>query len=123
MATTAHQQPMKMILDNRRIAIREVADDVGISFGSCQVIFENVLGIQRAAAEIVPKLLHFEQKQRCMNIAQKMLTTCNDDPVLLKKVITGEESRVMTLKPKSNQPNGSVQKSQERKKHVKFGQM
>ena len=29
----------KMILDNRRITIREVAADVGISFGSCQAIF------------------------------------------------------------------------------------
>ena len=28
----------KMILDNRRITIREVADDVEISFGLCQVI-------------------------------------------------------------------------------------
>ena len=29
----------KMILDNRRITIREVAADVGISFRSCQAIF------------------------------------------------------------------------------------
>ena len=33
----------KMILHNRRIAIREVADDVDISFGSCQAIFTAVL--------------------------------------------------------------------------------
>ena len=32
----------KMILDNCRIPIREVADDVGISFGSCQAIFMDV---------------------------------------------------------------------------------
>ena len=29
----------KIIFDNHRITIREVADNVGISFGSCQVIF------------------------------------------------------------------------------------
>ena len=40
----------KMILDNRRISIREFADDVGISFGSCQAIFTDVLGMKRAAA-------------------------------------------------------------------------
>ena len=28
----------KRILDNRRITITELADDVGISFGSCQII-------------------------------------------------------------------------------------
>ena len=52
----------KMILDNRRITIREVADDVRISFGSCQAIFTDVLGMKRAAVKIVPKLLNFDQK-------------------------------------------------------------
>ena len=51
-----------MILDNRRITIRDLADDVGISFGSCQAIFMDVLGMKRAAAKIVPKLLNFEQE-------------------------------------------------------------
>ena len=78
----------KMISDNRRITIGEVTDDVVISFGSCQVIFTNVLGIQRAAAKIVKKLLNVEQKQLHMDTSQKMLTTFSDNPDLLKKVIT-----------------------------------
>ena len=81
-----------MILDNRQIIIREVADDVGISFFSCQGIFTDILGIKRAVVKIVQKLLNFEQKQCHMNIAQEILTTFNDDPDLLKKVITGDES-------------------------------
>ena len=48
-----------MILDNRRSTIREVADDVGVSFGSSQAIFTDVLGMERAAAKIVSKLLNF----------------------------------------------------------------
>ena len=47
-----------------------------------------------AAVKIIPKLLNFEQKQRHMYIAQKMLTTFNDDPDLLKKIISGDESWV-----------------------------
>ena len=77
-----------MILDNRRISVREVADDVGILFGSCQAIFNDVLGMKRAAAKIVPKLQNFEQKHRRLDISQEMLTTFNDNPDLLKKVIT-----------------------------------
>ena len=90
----------KMILDYpRRITIREVADDVGISFGSCQAIFMNVFGMKRAASKIVSKLLNFEQKQRRMDdIAQELLTAFNNDPDLLKKVTTGDESWV-TPKP------------------------
>ena len=59
----------KLILDNRRINCREVADDIGISFGSCQEIFTDVSGMKRAAAKIVPKLLNFQHKQRRMDIA------------------------------------------------------
>ena len=47
-----------------------------------------------AAAKFVPKLLNFKQKQRRMNIAQEVLTAFNNDPDLLKKVITGDESWV-----------------------------
>ena len=78
-----------MILDNRRITIREVANDVDISFGLCQSIFTDVLDVKRAAEKIVPKLRNFEQKQRRMDIAQEILITFNDDPDSLKNVITG----------------------------------
>ena len=54
----------EMVMNDRRITIREVADDVGISIGSCHDIFSNVLGMKRVAAKSVPKLLNFEQKQR-----------------------------------------------------------
>ena len=48
----------KIILNIRRITIREVGDDVGISFGACQTIFTDVLSIKRVAAKIVAKLLN-----------------------------------------------------------------
>ena len=48
-----------MILNKRQITMRVIADDIGISFGLCQVIFTDVLGMKRAAAKIVPKLLDF----------------------------------------------------------------
>ena len=74
----------KIILDNLRITIRKIADGFGISFGSHQAIFTDVLGMKRVAVKIVPKLLNFEQNQCRMNIAQEMLTAFNDDPDLLK---------------------------------------
>ena len=44
----------KLIFYNRRIVIREVADDVSISLGSGETIFTDFLGMKRAAAKIVP---------------------------------------------------------------------
>ena len=64
----------EMVMNDRRITIREVADDVGMSIGSCHEIFSNVLGMKRVAAKFVPKLLNFEQKQRQMEVAQESLT-------------------------------------------------
>ena len=63
--------------------------------------------MKRAAAMIVPKLLNFEQKKRRMDIAQEILTTFDDDPDLLRKVITDDESWVYSYniqtKAKSSQ--------------------
>ena len=55
------EEVRKISLDNRRITIREVADDVGITFGSWQASFMDALGMKRRATKIVPKLLNFEQ--------------------------------------------------------------
>ncbi|UYV69704.1 hypothetical protein LAZ67_7000325 [Cordylochernes scorpioides] len=84
----------KMILANRRITVREVAEDLNISIGSCHSIFINDLGTRRVAAKFVPKLLNCDQKQHRMNIANEMLDSVRDDPNLLQRVKTGDEACV-----------------------------
>ncbi|UYV61131.1 hypothetical protein LAZ67_1003537 [Cordylochernes scorpioides] len=79
----------KMILANRRITVREVAEDLNISIGSCYSIFINDLGMRRVATKFVPKLLNCDQKQHRMNIANEMLVSVRDDPNMLQSVITG----------------------------------
>ncbi|UYV61688.1 hypothetical protein LAZ67_1005921 [Cordylochernes scorpioides] len=85
----------KMILANRRITVREVAEDLNISIGSCHSIFINDLGMRRVAAKFVPKLLNFNQKQHRMNIANEMLDSVRDDPNLLQRIITGDKAGVV----------------------------
>jgi len=46
-----------LILQNRRLTIREIAEDVGISFGSCQAILTEKLNMHRVAAKFVPRVL------------------------------------------------------------------
>ncbi|UYV62710.1 hypothetical protein LAZ67_2001663 [Cordylochernes scorpioides] len=84
-----------MILANRRITVREVAEDLNIPIGSCHSIFINDLGMRRVAAKFVPKLLNCDQKQHRMNIANEMLDSVRDDPNLLQRVITGDEAGVV----------------------------
>ena len=64
----------KMILNNRRITIREVADDVGISFGLCQAFFWRCFR-HETCGRLFRNCYIFEQKQSHVDIAQKMLTT------------------------------------------------
>ncbi|UYV80513.1 hypothetical protein LAZ67_19000396 [Cordylochernes scorpioides] len=84
----------KMILANRPITVKEVAEDLNISIGSCHSIFINDLGMRRVAAKYVPNLLNCDQKQHRMNIADEMLDSVRDDPNLLQRVITGNEAWV-----------------------------
>lgn len=74
----------KIVEENRRITITEVAEDDGISVGSCHAIFSDVLGMNRVAAKFVPKLLNVDQKNRRMCNAQELLNDDDDDPDLLK---------------------------------------
>ena len=45
----------EMVVGNRRLTIRELADMVGISFGSVQTILKDHLGIRRIKSSLVAK--------------------------------------------------------------------
>ena len=47
----------KIVLANRRITAREVAEDLNISIGSSHSILTNDFGMTRVDAKFVPKLL------------------------------------------------------------------
>lgn len=53
------EKAKEMVMNDRGITIREVADDVGISIGSCHEIFSYVLGMKRVAAKICSEIDRF----------------------------------------------------------------
>ena len=74
-------------MENHRIANREVANDVGISFGSCQAIISDVLDMRCVAGKICPEIVDVDQKQCRKDIAQKLLNEVSDNPELLKRCL------------------------------------
>jgi AraC-like DNA-binding protein len=83
-----------LILEDRRLTVREIADQVGISTGSAHSILTEDLHMCRVVAKSVPKLLSQEQQQLCLEVARDMLECASGDPEFLKTVITGDETWV-----------------------------
>ena len=73
-----------LILQNRRLIIREIAEDVGIGFGSCQAILTEKLNIHRVASKSVPRVLTEDQKANRVNISQELLYRVSVDEKLLE---------------------------------------
>jgi hypothetical protein len=81
-----------MILQNRCLTIREIAKDVGISYGSCQAILTDKFNMHRVAAKFMPRVLTEDQKANRVNISQELLDRISVDENFLKTIVTGDET-------------------------------
>jgi histone-lysine N-methyltransferase SETMAR len=83
-----------LILEDRCLTVREIADKVGISTCSSHSIVTEDLHMCRVVAKFVPKLLSQEQQQLCLEVVQDILECASGDPESLKTVFTGDETWV-----------------------------
>jgi len=83
-----------VIRGNRHLTVREVADEVSISIGSCHQIFTEKLQMRRVSAKFVPRLLTDGQKENRDKISQELLANANGNENFLKNIITGDETWV-----------------------------
>jgi hypothetical protein len=91
-----------LILKDRCLTVRDIADDVGNSTGSAHSIVTKDLQMCRAVAKFVPKLLSSqEQQQLCLEVTWDMLECANEDPEFLKTVITGDQMWVYRYDPET----------------------
>ena len=85
----------KIELANRRITVREVAEDLNISIGLCRSIFTINLAMRRVAAKFAQKLLNSTKNSIILRLVRScwtLLDSVRKDPNLLQRVITGDES-------------------------------
>jgi len=76
------------------LTIRDIAEDVGFSYGSCQAILTENLSMHRVAAKFMPHVLTEDQKANHVNISQELLDCVNVDENFLKTIVTGNETWV-----------------------------
>ncbi|KAF2879594.1 hypothetical protein ILUMI_26576, partial [Ignelater luminosus] len=62
------QKIAKMVHANRRLTIRELADELNISYGSVQSILTDNLQTRRVSAKFVPRFLTGEQKENRVSV-------------------------------------------------------
>jgi len=62
-----------MIRGNRRLTVREVADEVGVSIESCHQIFPEKLQMLRVITKFMPRLLTDNQKENRVEMSQELL--------------------------------------------------
>ncbi|KAJ4429146.1 hypothetical protein ANN_26149 [Periplaneta americana] len=107
-----------LVMADRRLTVREIAEEVGVSKDSAHAILRDDLNMNRVAAKFLPKLLSPEQKDLRRDVAQDLLDTANTDPGFLNTVITGDESWVYGYDPgtKDSRRNGSIPSLQGRRK-------
>jgi len=76
-----------LILQNCRLTIREIAEDVGISFGSCSAILTEKLNTHCVASKFVPCVLTKDQKANRVNISEELLDRVSVDENFLKTIV------------------------------------
>ena len=83
-----------LVRANRRLTVRELAEECGISVGSCHHILTEELKMHRIAAKFVPRLMTSDQPAHRVQVCQNLLDHSENDEEFLSKIITGDESWV-----------------------------
>ena len=76
---------------NRRLTVRELAEECGITVGSCHHILTKELKMHRVAAKFVPRLMTSDQQAHRVQVCQDFLDHSENHKEFLSKIITGDE--------------------------------
>ena len=69
----------KIIRNNRRLMVRDIADDCGIYVGSCDTILTDDVHMKHVCAKFVPRLLTDDQRKQRQTIACDLFErSCED---------------------------------------------
>ena len=71
---------------NRRLTIRELAEECGISVGSCYEILSAKLKMHRVAATLEPRLMTDDQKANRVRVCQGLLERSDEEENFLSRI-------------------------------------
>ena len=91
----------KIVRSNRRMTIRELTEELNISYGSVQSILTDDLQMRRVSAKFVPRLLTDEQKEIRVSVCTELKDRLHADPDFMAKIVNGDESWVYGYDPET----------------------
>lgn len=104
----------QIILEDRRMNVRDISAELGISIGSVESIIHEHLQYRKVTARWVPKLLNFEQKFTRWEVCRRLLTRYEaegDD--FLTRIFTTDETWVHYYTPESKVSSKEWRKKEE----------
>ena len=86
----------QMVRTDRRFTVQMIAEELSINKDTVWSIITENLEMRKVCAKMVPKLLSVDQKQQ-----RDIIECLEDDPDLLGRVITGDESWIFEYDPET----------------------
>jgi hypothetical protein len=76
------------------LTVREIANELNLSFGTSQAILKQDLGMRRVSAKLVFRLLTQDQTEHRATAYRELLQHAENDATFLPNIITEDESWV-----------------------------
>jgi len=93
-----------LVLADRRVTIRYLAEVTGISYGSIQRILSDELHMNKVSARWVPRMLTAEQQKKRVDISRTNLEYYQADPdQFLTRFVTMDETWIHHFDPETKQ--------------------
>jgi hypothetical protein len=85
------------------LTIREIDDELNLSFGTCQAILTQDLVMRRVSEKLVPRLLTQDQTEQRATACHELLQRAENNSTFLPSIITGDGSWVYGYDPETKQ--------------------
>lgn len=82
----------QIVRGDRRLTVRMIVSQLDMKKDSVWKIITEGLGRRKVCAKMVPRLLNVDQKERRMQMCRDIIERLQNEPDLLRRVITGDET-------------------------------
>ena len=98
-AMTTMSRRSQLLLQNRHLYLRILADEVNIGKGTLRKIVVEHLRKWKICSRSVPHSLTPQQKSRRIAACRDLIATADSDPDFFKKIVTGDETWCFAYNP------------------------